>query len=197
LRRFWTRSEPHKLKRPHREFSGEMPRDFNLLATTTRGSEADACVELKYILVELGDEEAVAEETSIKGVITAKTSMNPFEAIRKLREFLREKPWEFRYLIRVIPIERVVRTDLGEIERAAAELAHKIGENESFRVTLEKRFTELHTMDIIRSAAARIDRKVDLENPDKILLVEVVGGFTGLSVIEPQDILNVSKEKPG
>jgi len=174
-----------------------MPRDFNLLATTTRGSEADACVELKYILVELGDEEAVAEETSIKGVITAKTSMNPFEAIRKLREFLREKPWEFRYLIRVIPIERVVRTDLGEIERAAAELAHKIGENESFRVTLEKRFTELHTMDIIRSAAARIDRKVDLENPDKILLVEVVGGFTGLSVIEPQDILNVSKEKPG
>ena len=172
-----------------------MIRDFNLIVTTRRGSEADAAVELKYILVELGDEEVVVEESGIKGLIVAKTSMNPEEAIKKLREYLKKHPEEFMHIKRVIPIEKVVKTRLEEIREAAAKLAHKIAEHESFRVTLEKRFTDLHSMDIIRSAAEKISRKVNLEAPDKILLVQVLGGVTGLSVIRPEQILHVDKEK--
>jgi tRNA(Ser,Leu) C12 N-acetylase TAN1 len=36
---------------------------------------------------------------------------------------------------------------------------------------------------------------VDLEKPDKVLLVEVVGKFTGVSLIKPELILSVLKEK--
>jgi len=108
---------------------------------------------------------------------------------------LREQPWEFRYSLRIIPIERVVRTDLEEIQRAATKLAPKIQEDETFRVTVEKRFTETPTNEIVEAAAANIERKVDLTNPDKIVLVEVVGGFTGISVVNPTDILSVTKEK--
>jgi len=88
-----------------------------------------------------------------------------------------------------------VRTDLGEIQQAATELSSKIGEDETFRVTVEKRFTETPTQDIIEATAANIERKVDINNPDKILLIEVVGGLTGLSVIKPNEILAVMKEK--
>jgi tRNA acetyltransferase TAN1 len=73
----------------------------------------------------------------------------------------------------------------------------KIKENESFRITVEKRFTQLSTRDIIEAAAANIERKVNLTSPDKILLIEIVGGTTGMSVIKPDDILSVSKEKFG
>jgi tRNA acetyltransferase TAN1 len=59
---------------------------------------------------------------------------------------------------------------------------------------VEKRFTSLHTRDFIEAAAA-IDRKVDLENPGKILLIEVVGGLTGMSLIKPNGVLAVVKEK--
>jgi tRNA acetyltransferase TAN1 len=171
-------------------------KDFNLLATTSRGNEKQMCFELSYLLKEeLGDAAPVVGKTGIRGLVAAKTALNPCEVIEKFRAILQERPYEFRYALRIIPVERVVRTDLDEVKRAATELAAKIEENETFRVTVEKRFTSLHSRDLIEAVATGIDRKVDLENPDKILLVEVVGGLTGMSLIKPSDVLAVLKEK--
>lgn len=172
-----------------------MLRNFNLLATTWRGNEENACSELWYLLGEIGDSAPTVDKTGVAGLIAAKTAFNPFEVIEKFRKILHERSYEFRYTLRIIPVEKVVRTDLGEIQQAATELNSKIGEDETFRVTVEKRFTETPTQDIIEATAANIERKVDLNNPDKILLIEVVGGLTGLSVIKPNEILAVMKEK--
>jgi tRNA acetyltransferase TAN1 len=170
-------------------------KDFNLLITTSRGNEEDACSEIWYLLGEIGDSAAKVDKTGITGLVAAKTAFNPFEVVEKFREILKERPYEFRYTFRVIPIEKIVRTDLGEIERTATELASKIKENESFRVTVEKRFTDTSTKDMIEAAAVNIERKVDLRNPDKVILVEVVGRLTGISIIKPEQILAVMKEK--
>jgi len=172
-----------------------MLRDFNLLATTSRGNEGDACSELWYLLGEIGDSAPTVDKTGVAGLIAAKTAFNSFDVIEKFRKILHEHPYEFRYMLRIIPVENVVRTDLGEIQRAATELGSKIGKNETFRVTVEKRFTETPTRDIIEAAAANIEREVDLNKPDKILLIEIIGGLTGLSVIKPDEILAVMKEK--
>ncbi len=172
-----------------------MLRDFNLLVTTTRGNEDNACSEIWYLLKEIGDEKAEVDKTGVSGLIAAKTSIDPFEVIAKFREILKERPYEFRYSLRIIPIERVVKTRLEEIAKVAEELAPRIGENETFRITVEKRFTEISTKDVIEAAASKIERKVNLEKPDKILLIEIVGGLTGISLIKPEDIISVSKEK--
>ncbi len=171
-------------------------KDFNLLATTSRGNERQMCFELSYLLKdELGDPEPVVAKTGIRGLVAAKTAFDPCEGIQKLRAILQEHPYKFRYALRIIPIEKVVPTNLDEIKHAASELAAEIGENETFRVTVEKRFTSLHSKDFIEAAATGIDRKADLENPDKILLIEVVGGLTGMALIKPSDVLAVVKEK--
>ena len=170
-------------------------KEFNLLATTARGSEEDACSEIWYLIGDLGDREVKVEKTGITGLIAAKTALDPFDVIENLRVLLKEKPYEFRYTLRVIPIEKVVRTDLTDIEQAVTELTSKIGEDETFRVTVEKRFTSTSTEDIIEAAAAGIQRKVDLANPDKIVLIEVVGGFTGVSIVKPKDIFSTTKER--
>lgn len=170
-------------------------KDFNLLITTSRGNEEDACSEIWYLLGEIGDSAARVDKTGITGLIAAKTAFDAFEVIGKFREMLKERPYEFRYTLRVIPIQKVVRTDLSEIERTTARLASKIRKNESFRVTVEKRFTDTSTRDIVEAAAAGIERKVNLNNPDKIVLVEVVGGLTGISIIMPEQILAVMKEQ--
>ena len=170
--------------------------DFNLLATTSRGNEKQMCNELSYLLKEeLGDLAPVVDKTGIRGLVAAETSLNPLEVIEKFRVILQERPYEFRYALRIIPVERVVPTDLDEVKRVATELAANIGENETFRVTVEKRFTSFHTRDFIEAAATDMARKVDLENPDKILLIEVVGGLTGISLIKPNDVLAVVKEE--
>jgi len=170
-------------------------KDFNLLITTSRGNEEDACSEIWYLLGEIGDSATKVDKTGITGLVAAKTAFNPFEVIEKFRKILKERPYEFRYILRIIPIEKVMRTDLGEIERTVTEMASNIKENESFRVTVEKRFTDTSTKDIIEAAATNIERKVDLSNPDKIILIEVVGGLTGISIIRPEQILAVMKEK--
>jgi tRNA acetyltransferase TAN1 len=171
-------------------------KNFNLLATTSRGNEKQMCVELSYLLKEeLEDPAPVVDKTGIRGLVAAKTAFDPCGVIQKFRAILQERPYEFRYALRIIPVEKVVPTDLDEVKRVAAELAANISENETFRVTVEKRFTNLHSKDFIEAAATSIGRKVDLENPDKILLIEVVGGLTGMSLIKANDVLAVVKEK--
>lgn len=172
-----------------------MLRNFNLLVTTARGNEEEASSEIWYLLGEIGDTAAKVDKTGVSGLIAAKTMFDSLEVIEKLRGLLKERPYEFRYSFRIIPIEKVVRTDLTEIQNVVMGLASKIEENESFRVTVEKRFTETSTKDLIEAAALNIERKVDLNKPDKIVLIEVVGRLTGISIIKPTDILVTMKEK--
>ena len=169
---------------------------FNLLATTSRGNERAMINEILFMLKEeLGDIEAQAAKTKIRGLIVAKTKLDPVTVIEKFRGIIKERPYEFRYALRILPIEKVVPTDLDEIKKATAELAKKIGENETFRVTIEKRFTALHSKDLIEAAVGEIKNKANLDNPDKIMLIEVLGALTGVSLLNPNDILAVIKEK--
>jgi tRNA acetyltransferase TAN1 len=170
-------------------------KDFNLIGTTYRRSEGQARSELRYLLEQIGDPTALADRTGISGVIVAKTTIRSTEAIRKLREILQVRPYEFRFLLRVIPVEKVVRTDIEEIQSAVKEMSSEIADNETFRVTVEKRFTTTSSKDIIEAAAMNVKRKVNLSNPDKILLIEVVGRLTGICVAKPDEILSVLKEK--
>ena len=169
--------------------------DFNLLVSTSRGNENNACSEIWFLLGEIGDREAIVDKTEVAGLVVAKTNLDPFKAIEGLRNLLKERPREFRYVLKVVPIEIVVRTRIDEIRKAVARLHYKILENETFRVTVEKRHSEISSRDIIEAAVENLDRKVDLSNPDKIILIEVLGRLTGVSVIKPQDILSITKEK--
>jgi len=170
--------------------------DFNLLATTSRGNERAMVNEILFLLREqLGDLDGKAAKTKIRGLIVAKTTLNPFEVIEKFRTILKERPYEFRYALRIVPIEKVVPTTLEEIKKASQELAERIAPTETFRVTVEKRFTTLHSRDLIEAAAGGLDRKADLENPDKIIQIEVLGALTGLALLKQNDVLSVMKEK--
>jgi tRNA acetyltransferase TAN1 len=169
---------------------------FNLIATTARGNERPMINEILYLLKEeVGDVEAQAVKTKVRGIVVAKTTLDPLDVIEKFHAILKERPYEFRYALRILPIQKVVPTELEEIKKTTAELAQNITENESFRITVEKRFTTLHTKDLIEAAAGDIKNKVNLETPDKILLIEVLGALTGVSLLKPSDILGVVKEK--
>ncbi len=173
-----------------------MLKDFNLIASTARGNERAMVKEILYLLKDqLGDPEAAAVKTGVRGIIVAKTSLDPYVVVAKLRVLLNERPYEFRFALRIIPIEKVVPTSLEDIKAAALELAKRIGENETYRVTVEKRFTELHSAEIIEAVATDIKNKADLKNPNKILQIETLGALTGISIVKPHEIISVQKEK--
>ncbi|RLG60435.1 RNA methyltransferase [Candidatus Geothermarchaeota archaeon] len=172
-----------------------MSQAFNLIATCERNREFEAVLELERLLDEIGDKEARAWESDVKGLIFGWTTMDPFDVVKKLRDLAKEKPWEFRVLKRLIPIEFNVRTSLEEIRKICEELSKRIDPSETFRITLEKRHTSLSSKEIIQTAARPINSPVDLKNPKKIVLIEIVGRITGISLLSSErDILNVTKE---
>ncbi|MFZ0220615.1 MAG: THUMP domain-containing protein, partial [Candidatus Nitrosopolaris sp.] len=81
------------------------------------------------------------------------------------------------------------------ITNAAKRLTSKIKKLETFRITVERRNTFLRSSEIIAKVASEIDNKVDLENPDWIVLVEIIGKLVGISVLRPDEIFSSVIEK--
>lgn len=169
--------------------------DFNLIVSTYRFREEDAAEELLDILDRFGDSTAEAEISNVTGLIFARTGIDPFEVVGMLKEMVSSEPWEVRYVLRVVPIERIVSPELEDIQGAAGELATKIGQDESFRITVEKRHSDLHSREIIDYVADTIKRKVDLEGPDWVVLVEIIGKFAGVSIVRQGQIFSSVVEK--
>jgi tRNA acetyltransferase TAN1 len=170
-------------------------RDFNLLISTPRTLENEACSEIWFLLGEIGDNEPVVERSEVTGLIVAKTALDLFKVVQEFRRLLKERPEEFRFTLRVVPIEVVVATKLKDIVRTSLELSTRIKENETFRITIEKRHTTLSSKENVEAVAEGINRKVNLLKPDKIVLIEVLGSLTGISLVKPDDILSVVKER--
>jgi tRNA acetyltransferase TAN1 len=171
--------------------------NFNLLVTTYRHREYEAVDELTLLLQRFGDESPILKIQEVSGLILAFTNLNPFELTTKYKELLAEEPWQFRYILRAIPIERSFYTDLKNIVIEAENLVmKKLNRNDSFRITIEKRHTVLRSNEIISSIANKLSRyKVSLENPNWIILIEIIGNKTGISVLKEIDIFSSVMEK--
>ena len=169
--------------------------DFNLVVSTSRGNERNTCSEMWYLLGEVGDRGSTVETTAAIGLVIAKTKLEAIKAVHDLRALLKERPWEFKYTLKLVPIQLVTDGKLETIQKAALALAEKIEPKETFRITVEKRHTGLSSRTIIDTIAKQIDRKVNLEHPDRVIMVDVIGELAGLALIKPDDVLSVEIEK--
>jgi tRNA acetyltransferase TAN1 len=169
--------------------------DYNLLATTEQLAISKACSQLWMNLRAVGDPEPKVNRSRVKGLILARTTMDPVEAVHRLREHMETEPGRYMNLFRVLPVQVWTTSSPDSIVEALTTMKSRVGPEESFRVTLEKRRTQLSSLEIIEPVAELFDQRVDLENPDWVVLVEVLGQDTGVSVVKPEDVLNVQKER--
>ena len=168
---------------------------MNLIITCPRHFEPETGDELISILEEFGDSDAKITITSMSGILTAETKLDPIETVRKIKEMLLDEPWSVRYCKRIIPIQKVIESKIEEIEKSVGELSNQILEKETYRISIEKRNSELSSKEIITKIANKIKNKVSLEFPDKVLLIEILGNKTGVSILKKSDILSTEKTK--
>ena len=74
-------------------------------------------------------------------------------------------------------------------------ISDKIEDDESYRILIEKRNSDISSKEIITNIANQIKNKVSLDFPDKIILIEILGIVTGISLIKKSDILSLEKTK--
>lgn len=168
---------------------------MNLIITCPRHFEEEASEEIKRILIELGDQEPKIIISSMPGILTGITSLNSIEAIEKIREKILDEPWSIRYCLRIIPIQGVCKTNIKEIEDEILKKIGVIKSEDSYRITIEKRNSKVSSDEVISKIAKNISNKVSLDNPDWIILIEIIGDEAGVSVIRNNNILSVEKTK--
>ena len=133
---------------------------MNLIVTCARNLEGEAEEEIIDILDELGDPDVKISISNMSGIITVQTKLDPIEVVRKMKEILLDEPWSVRYCLRVIPIQKIVETNLEKIQECISSISNKIEDNESYRILIEKRNSDISSKEIITNIENQIKKKV-------------------------------------
>ncbi len=168
---------------------------MNLIITCQRNLEEPTILEAQNMLERFGDSDAIVEKTIFSGIIQVQTSLDNIKVLENFKEIIDDEPWLIKYCSRIIPIQKECESKMDEITNTAIELSHTMKENETYRITIEKRHSSLHAKDIISSIADSISNKVSLENSDWEIIVQILRDKTGISVIPPKTILSVDIQK--
>jgi len=170
---------------------------MNLIITCARHYEYETELEITNILDEIGDSNPQITTTEFSGILYVNTSANPLDMINRIRQKIEDEPWSIRYTMRAIPVEALVETQIRPIIEAASSLAKKMSKDDSYRITIEKRNSGIASEEIITQIANKIPNRVSLKNYDWVVLVEILGTETGISVLKDSNILSIQREKRG
>ncbi len=168
--------------------------DFNLLVSCSLGAYKAAKEEIMHVLRTLGDDKPLVKRTIAEGIIGVKTRLDSREVIQGLRTLFSKNPLLLQQTLKWVPIDIWTYSDMASMKEAVVGLRNRIRTGERWRMTVEKRrYTQYHKIEIIRELADLIDEKVDLEKPDKIFYIDIIGKYAGISVLTPQNIFSTAK----
>jgi tRNA acetyltransferase TAN1 len=123
------------------------------------------------------------------------TIIEPSKIIDWVRSKIVEEPWLIRYCLRIIPIQSITETNMDKIKQNVIKLKDSIQKNDSYRITIEKRNTSISTNEIITEIAKIFPNKVSLNKPDLIVLIEILGDKTGISILKDSELFSLDKSK--
>jgi tRNA acetyltransferase TAN1 len=168
---------------------------LNLIITCARNLESETKNEIRKILDELGDQEPEILNVGMRGILMVNTIIEPSKIIDWVKNKIIEEPWLIRYCLRIIPIQRITDTEIDKIKQTVIKLKDTIQKNDSYRITIEKRNTSISSNEIITEIAKIFPNKVSLNQPDWIILIEILGNETGISILKNDGIFSLDKAK--
>ena len=168
---------------------------MNLIITCARNLESETKNEIRKILDELGDQEPEILNVGMRGILMVNTIIEPSKIIDWVKNKIIEEPWLIRYCLRIIPIQRITDTEIDKIKQNVIKLKDTIQKNDSYRITIEKRNTSISSNEIITEIAKIFPNKVSLNQPDWIILIEILGNETGISILKNDGMFSLDKAK--
>jgi len=168
---------------------------LNLIITCARNLESETKNEIRKILGELGDQEPEILNVGMRGILMVNTIIEPSKIIDWVKNKIIEEPWLIRYCLRIIPIQRITDTEIDKIKQNVIKLKDTIQKNDSYRITIEKRNTSISSNEIITEVAEIFPNKVSLNQPDWIILIEIIGNETGISILKNDELFSLDKAK--
>ena len=157
--------------------------------------EEQAIDEISKILHEFSDPNSKTFQTGYSGILKVESKLNLLELVEKIRDKIENEPWELRYCSRIIPIQKTCKTDLNSIKQNVIELIPSIKPNKTYKISIEKRDSNIIRNEIISNIASLLTNKVSLERPDWEIIIQIIGNETGISILPKNSILSVNRIK--
>ncbi|MEX2684339.1 MAG: THUMP domain-containing protein [Candidatus Sigynarchaeota archaeon] len=173
-----------------------MPFIFNMIISTPRNFETDGLAELDFLVHQIFPENKLNYgKTIVTGLIWGNLiGVDPVLAVHRIKDFVREKGFPLQYLLKFVPIQKVLLTDFDEIEKYILSQIDQIRDDEKYKVVVNKRRIHYEKIEIIEKITKNIHKIVDLEHPDKIIRLEIIGKYTGISIIKESDVFSTGKK---
>lgn len=118
----------------------------------------------------------------------------PVTIIKKLVKLADKNKGIFGKTHRYIPVDKWVPAKINDMQEAIKSLVPGIKKSDKWKMELDKRY--YHKIDyneLIMKLTDVVDReKIDLQNPDKIIKVEIIGNNAAISVLKPDEQLAIS-----
>ncbi|UCD01314.1 MAG: THUMP domain-containing protein [Promethearchaeota archaeon] len=142
-----------------------------------------------------GDTYPIISQIQFPGLITALTNLNPKEVVFKIKEILETDPHFLQFILKIVPINFICETNTKTISKIVQDNYKKfINEEDTFKISLKRRHHEkIERTNFIEETAKNIDNKVNLENPDKVIRIEILGNISGVSILEKNEIIKLKR----
>ncbi len=166
---------------------------YNILVSYSLRGFGRARAEVAAILKGLGDPAPAIEKTPVRGICGVRTSLDSREVVRRVRALYESDPASLGCTIKWAPADSWCGATIDEMKRTLEKEKGKIMAGERWAMKVEKRrSTALHSMEIIKELASLIDEKVDLDDPDKIVRVELLGDNACITVVRPGEVFSTA-----
>ena len=117
---------------------------------------------------------------------------NPKKLVKSLAKLKRKKGM-FENTFYWVPIEKWTAANVKSLQKEIKKLQKGINKTEKWKLDLHKRhFDEIHPTELIMKLAEVVDKpKVDLDAPQKIIEVQIIGKRAGLALLDKDELLSV------
>jgi tRNA(Ser,Leu) C12 N-acetylase TAN1 len=169
--------------------------DYNVLVTFHHNERWKAEEEVADRIKEAGLSMEDLMESSVPGLLMVRVTGDGKEAVKKLRGFAFRFPELFHYTHRWTPVEEWVSSEPDEMLTAAKVFGERIKNGDRWRMDIEKRhYQGGSTLDLVKTLTKPIDRGVvDLEKPEVVIKVEIIGDFAGFALVSEEEVLDVNE----
>jgi len=168
---------------------------MSFLISSQRSFERDALSEAFYIISDILKNDVKLLRSRVPGLsILSLTneSSDPFEILSKIVDYIEEKG-PLVACLKIVPLECLIKTNLQNIVLKTTEMARlKILPSNSWRITVNKRQSNLGTFQVVNEVAEEINwGTVNLETFELEVRIEIIRDLTGISIMKPNSEISM------
>jgi tRNA(Ser,Leu) C12 N-acetylase TAN1 len=132
--------------------------------------------------------------SEIPGIFLLHTKADPKKFVQKIKASLDEDKTLLKFTYSWVPVDNWYKSDMKQLVEAMKSIDKKIDPEKTWKIEIVKRHFPGSISDLIKKLTEPINKpKVDLGQPEQIVRVEIIGEKTAISLLAPEDMLNVKE----